>query len=159
MNEAKLATLDEEGLRALSREVVPQILTFLERAQYDAERYGIPASALLIHAPVAFLSIMERHTRKTDIVKALGRDLFFLLYPHTPLQNGKVAFTNLMRRAEEHLAEPIEIHSAILGIEPHAKGDPMTSAQQLLVTLWQGVKKAQKTAVIHADLAGESQPS
>ena len=148
MNETKLATLDEEELHTLSKEVVPQILTFLERAQYDSDRYGIPASALLIHAPVAFFPIMERHTRKTDIVKALDRDLFFLLYPHTPLENGRVAFTNLIHRAEERLPTPIEIHSAIIGIEPHAESDPILSAQQLLITLWQGIKNDRQTKVV-----------
>ncbi|WP_457597555.1 hypothetical protein [Hydrogenimonas sp.] len=102
-------------LKVMLRHVKPLITNYIDMAIYDFERYGLPSSALLIKAPLKMLLTLERNTRKTDMVMALDQDLFFVIYPNTPVEKGRAAFQNILKPFAKEAAEG-EISAAIMEI-------------------------------------------
>jgi GGDEF domain-containing protein len=102
-------------LKVMLRHVKPLITNYIDMALYDFRRYGLASSALLIQAPLKMLLTLERNTRKTDMVMALDQDLFFVIYPNTPAEKGKIAFNNILRSFAKEIHEG-EIKAAIMEI-------------------------------------------
>jgi septum formation topological specificity factor MinE len=102
-------------LKVMLRHVKPLITNYIDMAIYDYERYGLASSALLIQAPLKMLLSLERHTRKTDMVMALDQDLFFVIYPNTPIEKGKIAFNNILKPFAKEVSEG-KIAAAIMEI-------------------------------------------
>ncbi|WP_456381348.1 hypothetical protein [Hydrogenimonas sp.] len=102
-------------LKVMLRHVKPLIMNYIDMAQYDFERYGLPSSAMLIRGPLEMLLTLERKTRKTDMVMALDQNLFFLIYPNTPIEKGKLAFRHILRHFTKEIREG-EISAAIMEV-------------------------------------------
>ncbi|WP_300362649.1 hypothetical protein [Hydrogenimonas sp.] len=120
-------------LKVMLRQVKPLIMNYIDMALYDFERYGLPSSALLIQAPLKMLLTLERNTRKTDMVMALDQNLFFVIYPNTPLEKGKIAFGNILKLFTKEVHEG-DISAAIMEIG-ESKISPEEIIERLIIAL------------------------
>ncbi|WP_456451114.1 hypothetical protein [Hydrogenimonas sp.] len=120
-------------LKVMLRHVKPLITNYIDMAIYDFERYGLASSALLIQAPLKMLLTLERNTRKTDMVMALDQDLFFVIYPNTPMEKGKIAFQNILKPFAKEVSEG-KIAAAIMEIGEE-KISPEEVIERLVIAL------------------------
>jgi len=125
-------------LKVMLRQVKPLIMNYIDMALYDHERYGLPSSALLIQAPLKMLLTLERNTRKTDMVMALDQNLFFVIYPNTSVQKGKIAFNNILKPFAKELNEG-KIAAAIMEIGEQ-EITPEEINEPLIIALHEPVK-------------------
>ena len=132
-------------LKVMLRQVKPLIMNYIDMALYDFERYGLPSSALLIQAPLKMLLTLERNTRKTDMVMALDQNLFFVIYPNTPIDKGKIAFNNILRLFTKEVHEG-EISASIMEIGEE-KISPEEIIERLIIALHQPVDDKKKPLV------------
>ncbi len=132
-------------LKVMLRQVKPLIMNYIDMALYDYERYGLPSSALLIQAPLKMLLTLERNTRKTDMVMALDQNLFFVIYPNTPIEKGKIAFNNILRLFTKEVHEG-EISASIMEIGEE-KITPEEIVERLIVALHEPVADKKKPLV------------
>ena len=78
----------------------------IDMAIYEASRYQIPSTAVLLTAPIEALRVMEESMRKNDRVIALDSSHFFLLYAHSPIEKGRIALDNLMKKLQSRGIAP-----------------------------------------------------
>ncbi|WP_201353762.1 hypothetical protein [Hydrogenimonas urashimensis] len=127
-------------LKVMLRQVKPLIMNYIDMALYDFERYSLPSSALLIQAPLKMLLTLERNTRKTDMVMALDQNLFFVIYPNTPVEKGKIAFSNILKLFTKEVHEG-NVKAAIMEI-----GEDRISPEEIIERLVIALHNRQETA-------------
>ncbi len=132
-------------LKVMLRQVKPLIMNYIDMALYDYERYALPSSAILIQAPLKMLLTLERHTRKTDMVMALDQNLFFVIYPNTAIEKGKIAFNNILKPFAKEVHEG-EIAAAIMEIGEE-RITPEEIIERLIIALHQPVSNARNILV------------
>ena len=133
-------------LKVMLRQVKPLIMNYIDMAFYDYERYGLPSSALLIQAPLQMLLTLERNTRKTDMVMALDQNLFFVIYPNTSIEKGKIAFDNILKPFMKEAKEG-KVAAAIMEIG-EKEITPEEIIERLVIALHRRPEKSDRKNVL-----------
>ncbi|WP_353663195.1 hypothetical protein [Hydrogenimonas sp. SS33] len=133
-------------LKVMLRQVKPLIMNYIDMAMYDYERYGLPSSALLIQAPLQMLLSLERNTRKTDMVMALDQNLFFVIYPNTSIEKGKIAFQHILKPFLKDVKDG-KVSAAIMEIGSEEM-EPEEIIERLIIALHHPVKEKEAKNIL-----------
>jgi len=135
-------------LKVLLREITPFIVNHIDMALYDFSRYSLHSTLALIDAESSVLPILERNTRKSDLVLAIRNELFFIVFTKTGLPDGKKAMAKLLRKIASAPSENRIRAAALFGIGMCANPpEPPDIVEKLVV----GLARSQMEKIVPFD--------